>query len=56
MKTFNVIKTFRNNNDNTVIENKKIGTVTAYTITKAMRNAVNKFNNGIWSNISVKIK
>ena len=53
MKTYNVKKTFRNAIDNRPIETKIVGTVTAYTITEAMRKASEKFNDGSWNNISV---
>jgi len=55
MKKFNVEKTIRDNNGNP-LKNNIVGSVTAYTFTEAMRKAVEKFNNGNWANISVKIK
>lgn len=56
MKTFDVKKTFREENSNRPIETKKIGEVTAYTFAEAMCKASEKFNAGNWANISVELK
>jgi hypothetical protein len=55
MKTYNVEKTVRDNK-NYPLSTNIVGTVTANNYTDAMRKAVKKFNNGIWTNIYISIQ